>query len=281
MKGGEGNPDPVVVLMTDFGVDDTYVGQMKGVILSICPHARIVDLTHAIAPQHIELGAFFLDRALPFLPQRSIVVCVVDPGVGTSRKPLALRTGHHTFLGPDNGLLTPVLDMNGLSGCVSITNHDIMLTRQSATFHGRDLFSPAAAHLAGGFPFGRLGEPVAPSSCVRLPAKGCRVQSDGSIAGHILFADRFGNLVTTIDTSLCANPREWRIETEGIPPLSVMETYGDKREGELLAYGGSFGTVEIAVRNGSAAERTGVREGAAARLVRVAGTTAENREAKA
>jgi len=263
-----GKPDPVVVLMTDFGVGDTYVGQMKGVILSICPEARIVDLTHAVAPQHVALGAFFLERALPFLPSHAIVVCVVDPGVGTARKPIALEAGRHTFLGPDNGLLTPVLDLVAPGGCVSITNPEVMLPERSATFHGRDLFSPAAAHLAVGFPFGRLGEPVAPSMCVRLPSTGCRVQSEGSIEGHVLFTDHFGNLVTTIDTALYVNPREWLVEAEGIPPLPVVKTYGDAETGELLAYGGSFGTVEIAVRNGSAAERTGVRDGTPVRLVR-------------
>ena len=268
MKSPGGKPDPVVVLMTDFGLGDTYVGQMKGVILSICPQARIVDLTHAVMPQHVALGAFFLERSLPFMPPRSIVVCVVDPGVGTSRRALALRTARHTFLGPDNGLLTPVLDLVVPGGCASITNPEVMLPDCSATFHGRDLFSPAAALLAGGFPFGELGEQVDISSCARLSSTGCRVERDGSIEGHVLFTDHFGNLVTTIDTSLCANPREWRIEAGDIPPLPVVDTYGDAPEGELLAYGGSFGTVEIAVRNGSAAERTGVRDGTRARLVR-------------
>lgn len=281
MKSFGENPDPVVVLMTDFGVKDTYVGQMKGVILSICPKVHIVDLTHAVTPQHVVLGAFFLERSLPFLPPHSIVVCVVDPGVGTARKPLALSTGCHTFLGPDNGLLTPVLEMTGLRGCVSITNPDIMLPERSSTFHGRDIFSPAAAHLAGGFPFWKLGEPEDPSSCVRLPSRGCRVKADGTIEGNVLFTDHFGNLVTTIDTSLCLNHREWFTEAEGIPPLPLVETYGNAQEGELLAYGGSFGTVEIAVRNGSAADRTGIQNGSQVRLVRRSKTVTGNGETKA
>ncbi|MBM3162423.1 MAG: SAM-dependent chlorinase/fluorinase [Chlorobi bacterium] len=260
--------DPVVVLLTDFGLDDTYVGQMKGVILSICPNARIIDLTHAVTAQHIALGAFLLERSLPFLPPHSIVVCVVDPGVGTSRKPVALKTERQTFLAPDNGLLTPVFNSLKIKDCVGITSPDVMLPVQSSTFHGRDIFSPAAAHLARGLPVSRLGEPVDPASCIQLPA--CiRGKSDGSaMEGSVLFTDRFGNLVTTIDTAPLEHPEEWRIEAAGLPPLPLVKTYGNVQDGELLAYEGSFGTVEIAARNANASQITGIEPGIPVRLVR-------------
>lgn len=260
---------PIIALLTDFGTEDTYIGQMKGVILSILPSARIIDLTHAVPPQHIALGAFLLERTIPFLPDGTVTVSVVDPGVGTSRKPVAVKTDRLTFLAPDNGLLTPVLTRHSITACCSITNPDVMLPMQSATFHGRDIFSPAAAHLAAGFPFERLGDALDTASCITLPPYGCRMNENGTvIEGSVLFSDRFGNLVTTIDTALLDEPQAWRLEAAGIPSLRLMRTYQDAEEGGLLAYGGSFGTVEIAIRNGNAALTTGLAENAAVFLVR-------------
>lgn len=270
MKNVRKQYDPVIVLMTDFGLEDTYVGQMKGVILSICPYARIIDLTHDIIPQHVAHGAFLLERALPFLPKHSIIVCVVDPGVGTSRKPIALKTDLLTFLAPDNGLLTPLFGHTDLRGCRCITNREIMLPKKSSTFHGRDIFSPAAAHLACGFAFDLLGSLLEPESCVTLPREKYRITGNGTVIdGSILFTDRFGNLVTTIDTSLFPDKDGWLLEAGGLEKaLPISGTYGDAGEGELLAYGGSFGTLEIAVRNGNAALSTGMKEGTPVRLAR-------------
>jgi len=260
---------PLIALMTDFGTDDTYIGQMKSVILSIHPAVNIIDLTHAVMPQHIAHGAFLLERTVPFLPEGTITVSVVDPGVGTSRKPIAVKTDRQIFLAPDNGLLTPVLAGQAIIACSSIANPDVMLPMQSATFHGRDIFSPAAANLAAGFPFEKLGEPLDPASCITLPSNGGRTEDNGrAIGGYVLFTDHFGNLVTTIDSALPGNPAEWRVEAAGMPSLPLSRTYGDVSEGELLAYGGSFGTIEIAVRNGNAALMTGLRENDAVRLVK-------------
>ncbi|MBM3423376.1 MAG: SAM-dependent chlorinase/fluorinase [Chlorobi bacterium] len=259
----------LIALMTDFGTDDTYIGQMKGVILSIHPAANIIDLTHAVMPQHIAHGAFLLGRTIPFLPEGTITVSVVDPGVGTSRKPIAVKTDRQIFLAPDNGLLTPVLAGQGIIACSSIANPDVMLPMQSATFHGRDIFSPAAAHLAAGFPFEKLGDALDPASCVTLPLNFCRTVDNGRvIEGSVLFTDRFGNLVTTIDSPLPGNPDEWHVEAAGLPALPLSRTYGDVPEGELLAYGGSFGTIEIAVRNGNAALMTSLTENTGVRLVK-------------
>jgi S-adenosyl-L-methionine hydrolase (adenosine-forming) len=260
--------NPVVILMTDFGLRDTYVGQMKCVITSICPDASVIDLTHAVDPQNIAQGAFFLDRSMPFFPDRAVVVCVVDPGVGTSRKPIAVKTARQTFLAPDNGLLTPVLGSQTVTHCISISSLEIMLPAQSATFHGRDIFSPAAAHLCAGFPFDRLGDPVDPASCITLPAETNRIENGNSIAGRVLFCDHFGNLVTSLESSLVDTAHRWEISAEGIDGLPIVKTYEDVDEGKLLAYRGSFDTIEIAVRNGSAAGITGLKHGAAVRLVR-------------
>lgn len=259
--------DPVIVLMTDFGLENTYTGQMKAVMLSICRNARFIDLTHSIAPQHVELGAFLLERALPYLPADAIVVAVVDPGVGTQRKPLAIETDRQIFLGPDNGILTPVLDSLNVTSCRTITNPAVQLPKQSATFHGRDIFSPAAAHLACGMDIQQLGEPLDPVRCVTLQRKTLSTTTTGGtvIEGSVLFTDHFGNLVTTIDTTLLDPAEAWVVES-GTTTLPVVKTYADVGQGELLAYVGSFGTVEIAVRDGNAAKLTSMREGSPVRL---------------
>jgi len=268
--------DPVVILMTDFGLRDTYVGQMKSVISSISPNAHVIDLSHDVDPQNIAQGAFFLERSMPFFPDRAVVVCVIDPGVGTSRKPIAIKTARQTFLAPDNGLLTPVLGLQTITDCISISNPEIMLPVQSSTFHGRDIFSPAAAHLCAGFPFDRLGDPVNPASCIMLPAEKNRIENGNIIEGRVLFCDHFGNIVTSLESSLVENRHRWEISAEGIDGLPIVKTYEDVDEGKLLAYRGSFDTIEIAVRNGSAAGITGLKHGAAVRLIRKKTVTTAN-----
>jgi len=146
-----------IVMMTDFGLHDVYVGQMKGVILSVAPAVQIIDLTHGVSPQNIVQGAFYLAKSLPFLPERSIVVSVVDPGVGSARRAIALETDNHTFLAPDNGLLSAVFNSQKIRQCVAITEERYLRVERSATFHGRDVFSCAAGHLACGVSVQALG----------------------------------------------------------------------------------------------------------------------------
>jgi S-adenosylmethionine hydrolase len=252
---------PVIVLMTDFGLSDTYVGQMKGVILTIAPAARIIDLTHAITPQNIAQGAFLLEKSADYFPEGSIFVSVVDPGVGTSRNAIAFETERGIFLAPDNGLLTPILQTRAIKQCVSITDKRYLLPVRSSTFHGRDVFSPAAAHLASGVPIRELGEELDPAECKRIPMPQCHTRNHGdSWEGSIIFTDHFGNLVTSLDAALLDRSKQWLISA-GEEQLTVSRTYGEVADQQPLAYKGSFGMIEIGVRNGNAAETLGLRDG--------------------
>ncbi len=252
---------PVIVLMTDFGISDTYVGQMKGVILSIAPAARIIDLTHAITPQNIVQGAFLLEKSADFFPEGSIFVSVVDPGVGTSRNAIALETERAIFLAPDNGLLTPILQYKTVKQCVTITDKRYLLPLLSSTFHGRDLFSPAAAHLASGVAIHELGRELDPAECQRIPMPRCHTRDHGdSWEGRIIFTDHFGNLVTSLEAELLDHTKQWLISA-GEEQLPISGTYGEVADRHPLAYKGSFGMIEIAIRNGNASETLGLRDG--------------------
>jgi S-adenosyl-L-methionine hydrolase (adenosine-forming) len=252
---------PVIVLMTDFGISDTYVGQMKGVILSIAPIARIIDLTHAVTPQNIAQGAFLLEKSIDFFPAGSIFISIVDPGVGTSRKAIALETERAIFLGPDNGLLTPILQNRTVKQCITITDKRYLLPLLSSTFHGRDLFSPAAAHLASGVAIHELGKELDPAECQRIPMPRCHTRDHGrSWEGSIIFSDHFGNLVTSLDAELLDRTKQWLISA-GEEQLPISRTYGEIADRQPLAYKGSFGMIEIAIRNGNASEVLGLKDG--------------------
>lgn len=257
------------MLLTDFGLTDTFVGQMKGVIFSIAPSARVIDLTHAVSPQNITQGAFLLGKSLPFFPDGSIFVAVVDPGVGTSRRAIAVETAKHIFLAPDNGLLTAVLQREEIIRCVRITETCFMLPSVSSTFHGRDLFSPAAAHLASGIPVTRLGSEIAAGECMRIEMPVCRQSADGrSWEGTIIFADHFGNLITSLETPIPGEAERWVVEYGENSSLPLSVTYGSVPVGRPLAYSGSSGKIEIAIRNGRAAGAPGLNPGDAVRLKR-------------
>ncbi|NTV92310.1 MAG: SAM-dependent chlorinase/fluorinase [Chlorobiaceae bacterium] len=261
--------DPVIALLTDFGLSDTYVGQMKGVILSICPKARIIDLTHDVAPQNILQGMFLLERSIPFFPEKTIFVCIVDPGVGTARNPLAIVTARNTFIGPDNGILTPAITSEKTVRCITITNREFMLPEQSNTFHGRDIFSPAAAHLASGVSAENLGHSIDPETCIRLTLPVNHIEDRGtSVKGQVLFADHFGNLVTSIEEVPPEEKSSWNIETNTIRGIPLSSTYGAVADQEMVAYCGSYGVIEIGMRNGNAAHRTGLKSGDPVRLVK-------------
>jgi S-adenosyl-L-methionine hydrolase (adenosine-forming) len=252
---------PVIVLMTDFGITDTYVGQMKGVILSIAPTARIIDLTHAVTPQNIAHGAFLLEKSANFFPEGSIFVSVVDPGVGTSRNAIAIETERAIFLAPDNGLLTSILQTRKIKECVTITESRFLLPQRSSTFHGRDVFSPAAAHLASGTPILELGKQIDPATCTRVPIPVGHTSDNGkSWEGSIIYTDHFGNLVTSLDDQLFDHSKQWLVSA-GNHQFKVFGTYGDAADQQPLAYTGSFGMIEIAIRNGNARETLGLKDG--------------------
>ncbi len=251
-----------IVLMTDFGVHDTYVGQMKGVILSRAPSVQIIDLTHSISPQNIVQGAFFLGKSVPFLPERSIILSVVDPGVGSTRQAIAVETDKQTFLAPDNGLLTAVFQTRNITRCVSITEQQYMLPCRSSTFHGRDVFSPAAAHLANGGSLQELGNAIDLRDCITITMPQCNSCDQGeSWDGSVIYTDHFGNLVTSLDSTLFDTEKHWMVGLDNGNRIPVVTTYSAVPDQQLLAYTGSSGMIEIAVRNGSAAEKLGLKEG--------------------
>ena len=260
-------PRAVITLTSDFGLAGPYVAAMKGVILSLNPDAVIVDVSHAVRPQRIEQGAFLLEAVRPYFPPGAIHVAIVDPGVGTERRPLALRTPFGVFVGPDNGVLSPALPEEsrrtapagggriplpeGTAG-VSLANPRYQRQPVSDTFHGRDVFAPAAAHLSLGVAPASLGEPVA-DAFVLPPFRAPR-QADGSLAGRVVHVDGFGTLITDVrGDDLPAG--EVTVEVLERTVVGLRRAYAEGTG--LTALVGSFGFLEIALPGGSAAAETG------------------------
>ena len=242
----------LITLLTDFGTADSYVAEMKGVLLSAAPGAGLVDVTHSVPPGDVRAGAYLLGRVWHRFPAGTVHLAVVDPGVGTERAALALRGHGHYFVGPDNGLFTFVL-RDAEVQIVSLPTPD----GASATFHGRDLFAPAAAALAGGATLARLGEPFA-AMPTRLVYAEPHYQGK-LVVGQVVYVDRFGTLVTNLTSGLV--PSYATVEVEGLEVGPLRRTFGDVATGGLVAYVGSGGQVEIAVRDGSAARRLGMGVG--------------------
>ena len=259
---------PIITLTTDFGTRDPWVGIMKGVMLGVCPEARLVDLTHDIAPQDVLEAAMALESATRFFPEGTVHLAVVDPEVGGSRHPIAARAGGHLFVGPDNGLFTFALERAGPDRVVvRLEAPQYRLTPLSRTFHGRDLFAPAAAHLAAGLALERLGPRLADPVLLPLP----RARRDGNmVVGEVLVADRFGNLVTSVtdkDIQILGGPTAIEVGSRNLGRL--RESYVDGTTAEPAAIIGSAGRLEIFVRDGSAAAVLGASRGTAVRVRRV------------
>ncbi len=248
---------PPIVLLTDFGLRDPFVGVMKGVIAGIAPGARTIDLSHDIPPQDVRAAAVQLWTAYRFFPPRSVFVAVVDPGVGTRRRILAAETPAGIFLAPDNGLLTLVLRDAPPRRVVSVEARRYRLPAVSATFHGRDVFAPAAAHLARGLRPARLGPRVRAWTVLPFAAPR-RTRSGGT--GEVLQVDRFGNAVTNLPGAWAR--RGASVTVRGRRIATVVGTYGDVPRGRPAAVVSSVGTLEIAVNGGSAARRFGLARGA-------------------
>lgn len=243
---------PLVTLLTDFGTADSYVAEMKATILSAAPDATLVDIGHSVLPGDIRSAAYLLGRTWHRFPAGTVHLAVVDPGVGTARDALAFTAAGHWFVGPDNGLFTAPLR----GGEVTIVSLPVP-GDAAPTFHGRDLFAPAAAALATGTPLERLGEPYR-GTPVRLAYTEPHYEGK-SVVGEIVYVDRFGTLVTNLNPDLV--PDYAVLEVEGLEIGPLRRTYGDVPTGGLLAYVGSGGAVEIAVRDGSAARRLGMGVG--------------------
>jgi S-adenosylmethionine hydrolase len=250
----------IITLLTDFGTRDTYVGVMKGVITALCPSACIIDLTHDIPPQDLYAARFNLLTAVPYFPPDAVHVVVVDPGVGTSRRGIAVQTGQGILVGPDNGVMGGVLQAHPMQRGVALTNRAYWRRPDpSTTFHGRDIFAPAAAHLAGGVPLEQLGSALAADSLERLNLPSL-VRADRSLGGTVQYIDQFGNGITTIPAE-AVGTEPWGV-TLGPVTLPWQRTYGEVGPGQPLALIGSHGWVEIAVNQGNARQQLGLQVGA-------------------
>ena len=258
----------VITLTTDFGMQDGFVGIMKGVIYGIAPQVKIVDISHAIKPQNIHEGALTLWRAAPFFPSGTIHICVVDPGVGTQRRPLAARVGEHYFVGPDNGLLTPLIqdaeENKKPTEFVHLNNPRYWLPKISRTFHGRDIFAPVAAHLANGISLSELGTPF--DDPVRMELSRPEKTANGWIA-HVTSIDVFGNLTTDLPISALQGRTDLLFRLRDLEVNGITASYGHQQPGEVIAVIDSEDHLEIAVVNGNAAEQLGAKVGETVQVI--------------
>jgi hypothetical protein len=247
----------IISLTTDFGQADGYVGIMKGVILGISPETRLVDVSHDIAPGDIAGAAYVLARAIPYFPAGAIHLVVVDPGVGSARRPLLVQTSSALFVGPDNGVLTPAL-ADPSAQAWQLDRPEYWLDPVGSTFHGRDVFAPCAAHLARGLHPADLARPIDDPVRLSLPAP--RRLADGGVEGAVVTVDHFGNLITNIAAEWLG-PGPWRCRIAGREIAGPCGSYSDVAEGAPVALIGGSGALEVAVRNGNAARALGAGPG--------------------
>lgn len=261
-------PRPVIALMSDFGARDHYVGTMKGVTLGICPDVTLVDITHEIPPHDVRAAALELAACYRYFPAGTVFLVVVDPGVGSARRGLAVETADHRFVAPDNGVLTAVLRESPPRGVVELSERRYALPTVSRTFEGRDRFAPAAAWLAKGLKLTGLGRSAGEYVTIEIPEPEV---SDGRIVGEVLRVDHFGNLVTNIDSKSFD-----RLAQAGAISLVAGEhtvgrfvtTYAEAAPDEACALIGSTDHVEIALNVGSAAAQLGLGPGAVVTITR-------------
>lgn len=263
---------PVITFLTDFGLTDDFVGTCHGVIKRIAPEAEIIDITHGIAPQQVLQGALVHASTLAYMPV-GIHLAVVDPGVGTDRKPVVLRSADgRLHVGPDNGLLVPAAErLGGVTEVWELEEPRYRLEPVSRTFHGRDVFAPAAAYLASGVEPAQLGPPVDPAALVRLDMPVPRVDPQGIVA-HVLIIDRFGNVQLNLTAP--------QLESVGIVPGKLIEfevgheryyavaarTFADVARGDIVLYEDSYGNIAIAINEGDAADVLATRAGDVVRM---------------
>jgi hypothetical protein len=253
----------IITLLTDFGLDDGTVGVMKGVILGLAPQARLVDLSHGIGPQDVRAAAIVLGRAAPFFPDGTIHLVVVDPGVGTERRPLAARLGPHFFVGPDNGAATKLIGRAERLGQAAsfflLDRPERWLPTVSDVFHGRDIFAPVAAHLANAVALEDMGRRISDPVRLALPAP---TPIQGGLRGEVEYVDHFGNLRMNIRREDCGARTPAGVRLGGAEIDGLVRTFGERAAGELIAFWGSGDELCVAAVNGSAAARLGVSAGA-------------------
>ena len=252
----------IITLTTDFGLKDPYVAEMKAVILKICQNAQIVDVTHEVEKFNVRMGAYMLACAAPYFPKGTIHVAVVDPGVGTERRPVLIETGKDFFIGPDNGVLALAAEDQSIKHIYEISNQKLMLSQVYGTFHGRDIFAPAAAHLANGKSPTEFGPEI---SRIVAPKFARLVKRKDALIGEVLHVDGFGNIIT--------NFKEKELESTGISDivdvkmkdkrlkLRLRRTYAEVSPREPLAIIGSHDFLEISINQGNAAEKFKTKAG--------------------
>src|SRR6266436_1829645 len=260
-----------LTFITDYGLEDGFVAACHGVAARIAPAARVIDVTHLVQPGDVRRGAAVLAQTIPYLPP-AVHVAVVDPGVGTARRGVAVQAGDSILVGPDNGLLSWAIDAKGGAGrAMLLTNGDLWLHPVSPTFHGRDIFMPVAAHLAAGAELTSVGTPIDLADLVTLPAPTSRVH-DGEAEGEVMSVDRFGNVQLSIAASDAdrlgigfGSPVVVRCGRRQLT-VPYMETFAAVAPGEIVAYTDSAGLISLAVNGGDAAEQLGLPPGAHVRL---------------
>jgi hypothetical protein len=252
---------PILALLTDFGLRDAYVGAMKGSALSVCPELTLVDISHDVTPHAVAEAAFLLAASYRYFPAGTIFLAVVDPGVGSTRRGLAAEAGDYRFVAPDNGLLTAVFRDHPPRRVVDLSERRFFRPTVSRTFEGRDRFAPAAAWLARGVEVSALGRPLSSPVTLDLP----QPKEDGAVlTGAVLYADRFGNLITSIDRrsfERFVQDRAFSLDVGGRPIGRLVGTYADIGADEICALFGSIDLLELASRSASAHDRLGVGNG--------------------
>ncbi len=252
----------IVTLTTDFGLKDGNVGVMKGVIWSIAPRAQIADISHQISPQNIPEAALVISRAAPYFPPGTVHVVVVDPGVGTARRPIGAQLSNQFYVAPDNGVLTLLLEQAERAKetveFVHLNRPNFWLTEVSNVFHGRDIFAPVAGHLAAGVPLRVLGSPI--SDPVRLTFPQPQHTANG-LTGEVIHIDHFGNIHTNIRIEHLGQAPNVQVKICSSTIAGMVKTFGERPDGELIALYGSSGNLIISTVNGSAAKRLGANIG--------------------
>lgn len=256
---------PLITLTTDFGLRDGYVGAMKGVLYSRCPQAQVVDLAHLIPAHDVIHGAFALSHATQFFPVGTIHIGVIDPGVGGRRVPMCVECDGQYFVGPDNGLFAICAHQAKQWRAYQLTKTEYFCDTVSPTFHGRDIFAPVAAHLANGLRIEALGVPLPQPTRLEFPEL---TSDDDSIQGEVVYIDSFGNAVTNIHRENLPNtkPQQLRIAVDACEIQGLVTTYEDAAAGAPLALISSVELLEIAVRDGSAADTLGLTRGSPVRI---------------
>jgi len=251
-----------ITLTTDFGLNDPYVAEMKAVILGICPNAVIIDITHEVAKFNIRMGAYVLASAVPYFPEGAVHVGVVDPGVGTRRRPIVIQTKQSFFVGPDNGLLVLAAEKQGIMRIHELANPRFMLPKVSHTFHGRDVFAPAAAHLMNGVKPEEFGPEIRKAV---QPEFAKVTQKNGALVGEVLHVDGFGNIITNINEKEVTQSHvkaEVSVDLAGHKlKLKLCQAYGETKPHTPLALIGSHGFLEISINQGSAAKKFETKPG--------------------